>query len=73
MNPYELMFRSGVMHEFRPISYFEDRIRYFEDRRMINSALAEIMPEDKTWQVALVAAGIMAATSVLFVRWWMCV
>lgn len=66
MNPYELMFRSGVMSEFRPI-------RYFEDRRMINSALAEIMPKDKTWQVVLVAAGIVTVTAVLFVRWWMCV
>lgn len=65
MNPYELMFRSGVMHEFRPI-------RYFEDRHMINTALKGIMPKDKTWQVALLLAGVIAANAILFVRWWMC-
>jgi len=30
------------------------------------------MPVDKTWQIALPAAGFAAACAVLFVRWWLC-
>lgn len=66
MNPLEMMLRSGVMRECRPISRWRERayVRY---------ALREVMPEDKTWQVALLALAIAGGFAVLFVRWWLCV
>ena len=63
MNPYEMMLRSGVMAECRPVSRWKER-------RMVNQALKGIMPQDKTWQVVLLSTGIVASCIVLFVRWW---
>lgn len=64
MNPYEMMFRSGVMSQYRPI-------RRWQERRMINQALRDVMPVDKSWQVILLATAVIAANVILFVRWWL--
>lgn len=66
MNPYEMMLRSGVMAECRPVSRWKERA-------MINKALKDIMPQDKSWQVILLFAVLMIACAVLFARWWLCV
>lgn len=66
MNPYEMMLRSGVMSECRPI-------RRWQERMMINEALKEICPADETWKIVLIAAGMLVAFAVMFARWWMCV
>ena len=63
MNPYEMMFRSGVMSEWRPT-------RRWQERRMMNEALKGVMPKDHTWQVALLVAGIVIGNIVLFVRYF---
>lgn len=65
MNPFEMMIRSGVMQECRPISRRQERA-------YVRHALRDIMPEDKTWQVALLAVGIAVGFAVLFARWWLC-
>lgn len=66
MTPYEMMFRSGVISHYRPL-------RRWQERAMINKALKDIMPQDKSWQVILLFAALMIACAVLFVRWWLCV
>lgn len=63
MNPYEMMLRSGVMSQYRPI-------RRWQERMMIRQALKDIMPVDKSWQVILLATAVIAANVILFVRWW---
>lgn len=64
MNDFELMLRSGVMSECRPL-------HRWEERRMVNQALKEIMPPDRTWHVAILSAVIILMNAVLFVKWWM--
>lgn len=34
---------------------------------------ADVIPRDKSWQVILLAAGIVLVNAFLFVRWWLCV
>lgn len=63
LNPYIMMFRGGTMSEYRPVSRWQER-------REINSALKDIMPTDKSWQVALLAVAVIVANLILFVRWW---
>ncbi len=63
MNPYEMMFRSGVMSEWRPT-------RRWEERRWMNEMLKGVEPKDCTWQVALLVAGIVIGNIVLFVRYF---
>ena len=69
MNRYEMMFRSGVMTEWRPV-------RRWESRRMINEALRGVRPDD--WMdTALLIARVVIATAlaaanvVLFVGYWL--
>lgn len=64
INPYEMMFRGGVMSQYRPISRWQER-------REINQALRDVMPKDKTWQVILLSTAVIAANVILFVQWWM--
>ena len=66
MNPYDLMLRSGVMSEWRPI-------RRWRERMLINQALKDICPADETWKIVLIAGGMIVAFAVMFARWWMCV
>ena len=66
LNPYSLMFRSGVMKRYKPMSRWQER-------RMINKALEDILPPDRTWQVALLAAVVVIGNVILFARWWLCV
>lgn len=63
MNPYEMMFRSGVMTEWR-------RESRWAVRRMTNRALREIAPKDQTWAIALIAGSIVVANVALFVRFF---
>ena len=65
MTRYNMMLRSGVMTEYRPMSRWQER-------RMINKALEDILPPDRTWQLALLAAGLIIGFLALFVRWWLC-
>ena len=64
-NPYEMMFRSGVMSEYR-------RPSRWQERRMVNSALRHVQPviNDQTWILALMAAGLVIVNVILFVGWW---
>ena len=64
ITPYEMMFRGGVMSHYRPVSRWQER-------REINQALKEIMPTDKTWQLALLAVAVVTTCCVLFVQWWL--
>lgn len=66
MNPYELMLRSGVLSQYRPVSRWQER-------RLMKRAMRRLVEPDKTWQVVLLSTGIVVAFCVLFVRWWMCV
>ena len=69
MNPYEMMFRSGVMTEHR-------RVGRWESRRMNSEALRGVRPDD--WMDtallitrAVIATALVAANVVLFVGYWL--
>lgn len=62
MNPYEMMFRSGVMSEYRPQSRYASY-------RMTRRALKDAEPKDKSWQVFLLFAAVMIGNVVLALRW----
>ena len=66
MNPYELMLRSGVLTQYRPVSRWQER-------RLMKRAMRGLVEPDKTWQVLLLVISIAVAFCVLFVRWWLCV
>jgi hypothetical protein len=54
------------MKQYKPMTRWQER-------RMINKALEDILPPDRTWQVALLAAALVFGFLVLFVRWWLCI
>ena len=66
MNPLEMMMRSGVMNEWRPASRRQERA-------YMRKTMSGLLPEDKTWHVALLAAAVVIGAAVLFVQWWLCV
>jgi hypothetical protein len=64
MNPLDMMFRSGVMSEWRPA-------RRWQERRMLNEMLKDVEPRDDTPLIGLIVGGIVFTNVFLFVRWWM--
>lgn len=64
MNPLDMMFRSGVMSEWRPA-------RRWQERRMLNEMLKDVEPRDDTLLIGLIVGGIVFANVFLFVRWWL--
>lgn len=61
MQRIDLMTYSGVMQEWKRRS---SRSPYTFDKG--------VLPQDKSWQVYLLAAGVIGTFAVLFVRWWLC-
>lgn len=64
MNPLDMMFRSGVMSEWRPT-------RRWQERRMLNEMLKDVEPRDDTLLIGLIVGGIVFTNVFLFVRWWL--
>ena len=42
-------------------------------KRMIRQMGADVIPQDKSWQVLLLFAACVIGMTVLSVRWWLCV
>lgn len=64
MQRYDLMFRSGAASQYRAANRWQER-------RKIKRALQDVLPPDRTWQVALLVAALWIGIAVLFARYWL--
>ena len=44
-----------------------------EHRREIRRMSADVTPRDKSWQVILLAIGVLLLDVIAVARWWLCV
>lgn len=49
---------------------FTNRIAH---NRRIRQMAADVLPQDKSWQVILLFVALWGGIAVMFVRWWLCV